>query len=262
MLSLGNFKISLAEKKDAQKVVDLFCEKGGNAHNWNIKKWEHYYKDYSEGEALSIIITDSNTIVAHYGMLPIKIGKLKAYLGLHAYIAEEYRGLSLLSLLMKEVDSQCIKNNASLICGFANPDFSKIKKTLFKWKIIAYLGFKTSPSFAEISRDKEPFYFNYSKDWHKWRFGKDLPFYVNLYQDQNGMKKNQILKIKDSKTLPENFLQEKEAWSKNLYFPNEQNTFSQPFSIKVFDQELIEKKEIFDFKNWFIEMGDSDTFVY
>ena len=46
----------------------------------------------------------------------------------------------------------------------------------------------------------------------------------------------------------------------SLHPSNSNNEFRQPFSIKVYDNSLI-REGFLNYQNWFIEMGDSDTFV-
>jgi hypothetical protein len=53
-----------------------------------------------------------------------------------------------------------------------------------------------------------------------------------------------------------------EGWSPNFMFgSNIINQFSQPFSIKVYNERLL-ASGIYNYNNWGIEMGDSDTFIY
>ena len=52
-----------------------------------------------------------------------------------------------------------------------------------------------------------------------------------------------------------------ENWScSSLHPSNSNNEFRQPFSIKVYDNLI--REGFLNYQNWFIEMGDSDTFMY
>lgn len=246
---------------DIEEIVALFCESGTNPYSWNREKWRHYYRDYPDGTPISLIATVDGQVVGHYGLQPIKIGLISAMLGLHAYVASSQRGLTIISALMKEVDRTCIASGAKLICGFANPKFSFIKSTIFKWKAVCWLGFQNgfSKEDAELMRSKK-FYFNYSDDWFAWRFGSKRDEYVSVYFDSHKTKHVQLLKFCGGKP---NFQSENlELWSPRSIFSSSQpDRFCQPFSIKLFDPELI-KDGIINCENWSIDMGDSDTFQY
>jgi hypothetical protein len=53
----------IAQPEDAQGIVSLFTEESSNPYNWNIKKWEHYYKSYTEGTPISIVAEKNNQII-------------------------------------------------------------------------------------------------------------------------------------------------------------------------------------------------------
>lgn len=256
-------EISIREALDSdiEGIVELFCESGGNHYNWNREKWTHNYRDYPDGTPISLVATINGQIVGHYGMQPIKIGQIPAMLGLHAYVASSQRGLTIISALMKEVDRVCGLRGAQLICGFANPKFSLIKSTIFKWKTPCWLGFQTgfSEEDAEIMKFRK-FYFNYSDDWLVWRFGSKKDKYVSIYFDSQKNKHIQLLKFCDGNLRSEN--QNLEVWStRSMYSTNQPDRFCQPFSIKVFEPELL-NEGILNCENWSIDMGDSDTFQY
>lgn len=246
---------------DIEEIVALFCESGSNPYSWNRAKWKHYYRDYPDGTPISLVATIDGQIVGHYGLQPIKIGLIPAMLGLHAYVASSQRGLTIISALMKEVDRACIIRGAKLICGFANPKFSLIKSTIFKWKTPCWLGFQNG--FSEVDFDlkkSKKFYFNYSANWFNWRFGSKKNKYLSIYFDSINNKHIQLLKYCSDK--PQLNSEDIEAWSpRSTYSTNPSDRFCQPFSIKVFEPELIQEG-ILDCENWSIDMGDSDTFQY
>lgn len=250
-----------AIESDVDEIVALFCESGSNPYGWSREKWRHYYRDYPDGTPISLIATVDGQVVGHYGLQPIKIGQIPAMLGLHAYVASSQRGLTILSALMKEVDRTCIARGAKLICGFANPKFSFIKSTIFKWTTPCWLGFHNgfSEDDADLMRSKK-FYFNYSEYWLAWRFSSKRDEYLSIYFDSQNNKRIQLLKFHEYKLHfdSENI----ELWSPRSIFNSSQpDRFCQPFSIKVFEPEL-KKEGILNCQNWSIDMGDSDTFQY
>lgn len=246
---------------DVDAIVALFCEAGGNPYNWSRAKWNHYYRDYPDGTPISLVATMNGRVVGHYGIQPIKIGKMPAMLGLHAYVASSLRGLTIISALMKEVDRICLSCGAQLICGFANLKFSLIKSTIFKWKTPCWLGFQSGYSEEDVaSKRSRKFYFNYSDDWLAWRFGEKKDSYISIYFDSENNRHNQLLKFCDDKLRFES--KDLELWSpRSTYSTKQPDKFCQPFSIKVYNSELI-NEGILSCENWNIDMGDSDTFQY
>lgn len=253
--------VRIAEDKDIEQIIDLFCESGSNHYQWTSEKWMHYYRHYSEGHAVSLIATLNNKVVGHYGLLPVKIAETPSMMGLHAYVAKAQRGLTVISALMKEVDRICNQSDVGLICGFANPQFSLIKSTIFKWKTVCWLAFKNGLTVQDLEIKKgKKFYFNYSKEWFEWRFGTQLDNYVSFYRDSNKCTHVQLLKYRNEKQLIGDL--NLELWSPVATYPtNQPHTFCQPFSIKIYDRKLVEEG-VSNSENWSIDMGDSDTFQY
>lgn len=260
---MNDLKLEVREtlESDVEGVISLFCENGENPYNWSIEKWKHYYLYYPEGEPISFVATIRGKIIGHYGMLPVRIGRHCAMMGLHAYIAADQRGLAVISALMKEVDLKCKKREIALICGFANPNFSIVKTTIFKWKIVCWLGFqKGIDNSSMVAARSKKYYFSYSPRWYSWRFGALQNEYVSRYIDPQGNMHKQLLKTTKNTCLDK--IAESEGWSPISTYPkNRVGQLCQPFSIKVFDEHLI-NEGILNHNNWKIEMGDSDTFHY
>lgn len=250
-----------AEDRDIEDIIKLFCEAGSNPYGWNVEKWKYYYRYYSEGKPISLIATVNGTIVGHYGLQPIRIAELPAMLGLHAYIASNQRGLTILSALMKEVDRVAKSQGIKLICGFANQRFSQVKSTIFKWKTLCWLGFQTGVSEEDyILKQNKKYFFHYSDAWYTWRFGSKKDNYVSVYYDNEKNTHIQLLKTSSNEHHIES--QNIELWSPRTTFAtNQAERFCQPFSVKVYEPSLV-AEGILDLRNWNIDMGDSDTFKY
>ena len=253
--------VRIAEDSDIKQIIDLFCESGGNPYQRTPEKWKHYYRNYPEGDAVSLVATLNEAVVGHYGLLPVNIGEIPAMMGLHAYVARAQRGLTVISALMKEVDRICQSTNVGLICGFANPQFSLIKTKIFKWRTICWLAFKNGLTDQDLEiKSSKKFYFSYSNEWFDWRFGKQLDNYVSVYCDNNKNNHIQLLKYRSEVPLAGDL--NLELWSPLATYPvNQTYFFCQPYSIKVYDPKLVDEG-IFDSEHWSIDMGDSDTFQY
>lgn len=250
-----------AQNSDIEHVIALFCETGGNPYGWNVEKWMHYYRHYPDGDPVSLVAIRDNVIVGHYGLQPIKIGNVQAMLALHAYVAESQRGLAIISALMAELEKVSKLHGAEIICGFSNPKFTTVKTSIFKWRVLCWLGFQRGVSQLDYSlmRSKR-FYFNHSEDWLAWRFGSLKDRYVSLYLDEYGGERLQLLKWRKDEPQPDD--EKVEVWSpRSMYGADQTNRFCQPFVVKTLKHELVEDG-VLDYRNWSIDMGDSDTFQY
>jgi GNAT superfamily N-acetyltransferase len=249
----------IAQPEDAQNIVSLFTEEN-NDYQWNIKKWEHYYKSYTEGTPISIVAEKNNQIIGHYGVLPIQIADYKAMLGLHAYVSKEYRGFEVISKLMSFTYDYCQQDNIDIVCAFANNNMTLIQSKLFKWNHIGNLIFSDNDTFDHRIIKNRPFQFNYSNDWYKWRFGIDTDVYLSEY---SGLDHPiiQLLKSNQDYFQAKDFdLSKFQFWDPNQYSTGAETRLYQPFSIKILNSKV--SNSILDINHWKIDMGDSDTFVY
>lgn len=252
-----------ARDGDENAIVELFTEQGDNPYGWSAEKWRHYYRAYPEGRPVALVAELDGKVVGHYGMLPIRLGRWSAMLGLHAYVTTAYRGLNVISALMREVDVRCAELGVAAICGFANPKFSIVKKTFFKWRLPVWLGFKSGLDRFDVDAGGEKFRFVYSPAWYAWRFQEYRGAYISRYTAPDGQIRKQLLKLQPDATPPDDAtLACCEGWSRRVMFSVEQkDRFCQPFAVKAFSQDVIDEG-IYESQNWFLEMGDSDTFQY
>jgi GNAT superfamily N-acetyltransferase len=260
---MNKLKIEVSDTKSNEifDIISLFCESGSNPYEWSEQKWKHYYCDYPDGKPVSFVAKVNGKIVGHYGMLPLRIKDYGAMLGLHAYVSQEYRGLLIISELMRAVVRRCKELNIAFICGFANPRFTLIKQSLFKWQVLCWLG--VNENFCvndQLDLKNKKYTFCYTEDWWKWRFGHYDNQYISKYEDDTKTVRKQLLKSRKELIIDE--LEQLEGWCpKTTYSTNKENKRCQPFSIKILKEDIV-KADILDFRNWGIEMGDSDTFVY
>ncbi len=250
----------LESEEEATQVVELFSE-NNNLYNWSLEKWKHFYQNYPEGKPVSFIAVEKGNIVGHYGLLPVVIGGFSSYLGLHAYVATAFRpnGLFVLANIFNKIDSYCQNKGVRFICSFPNPRFSTIITKIFNWKEIINLFFDTAKKYNFNSMKSKKFFFQYSSEWYNWRFGENKSFYISKYY-HSCRSRFQILKSNYECINSLNLgLPCLEFWNPDKYSCNRKDQFTQPFSVKIYDQKF---DKIFNIDKWFIEMGDSDTFVY
>lgn len=256
-----NFQVRRATSADTAGIVTLLQE-GSNPHNWSAAKWEYYYRDYPEGTTVSFLAESEHGVIGHYGLFPVTIGNYRVYMGAHAYVSESVRGLAVISSLMKSLDEFCGAEHIPFIVGFANQRFATVKSKLFKWKTLLSASFISTDNFDPgVFRDR-PFIFHYSTNWMTWRFGtSDTPI-ISKYQKQCGEEPVYQLLFTETNVEARDFgVAEFECWSPEGYCADPSEVFAQPFSIKIYDKRW-SGPNLLDPENWYIQMGDSDTFVF
>jgi hypothetical protein len=185
-------------------------------------------------------------------------------LGAHAYIAETVRGLAVISRLMKSLDEFCVDHGVPFIVGFANPRFTTVKTKLFKWNTPFYAVFEKCSSFDPEAYKSRQLAFSYSEQWLNWRFGLQAsdPVISRHKKSDGDVTSFQLLHTKKSVEAKSFDLVELEYWNPKGYVKlPEKESFSQPFSLKVYDKNW-DGPDLMNPNNWFIQMGDSDTFVF
>jgi hypothetical protein len=249
----GRMKLyRLANKNDAKNIVSLFTSEG-NPYHWTLSKWNHYYMNYPEGKPVSVVALD-NGVIGHYGMLPVRINQYNAMLGVHAFVKKEYRGSGVIFNLMYLVNKYCSDNGIDFICGFNNHNFAKICKSILKWNIAGYLLFD-DVSYFDNQNYQDRYRFIYSQKWYQWKFGSLKPFYTKEYI-KDGKRLTQLLKTNRTNIINDSI----NLWNPERYTLTEPDKWNQPFLIKVINNKI--DKNVLDIRNWYIEMGDSDTFEY
>jgi hypothetical protein len=250
---MSEIEVRISKDDDVHLIVSLLSERG-NPHCWTKEKWLHNYIDYPNGEAVSFIALIDGEVVGHYGIQKVKIKNDNVYLGLHAYVKSSMRGVVVISKLLLAVDDYSKSNSVDYLIGFANKKFTIIKTTLFKWNCVLWLSFQKRTTYKINELDIKRFRIESNKDWLSWRFNNYKDFYLSKYKNSRCL---QLLKLST-----DYYGDEVECWhpSENLG-EEDGELFSQPFSVKVFNKNLIHEG-ILEPSNWGIEMGDSDTFIY
>jgi hypothetical protein len=257
----SRLQIRPADEDDAPAIVRLFTENGSNPYGWTPAKWRHYYREYPEGTPLSLVAEIDDEIIGHYGILPLRIGVLPSALGLHAFVSERFRGLTVLSELMKAVDHECHRLQFAALCGFPNAAFARVCSALFKWRAVAWLGVVSGISARDVDHGDAPYRFRYTDAWYQWRFGAREPSYVSRHVDASGQVRKQLLKLGPDTEAAAAIPQGCEAWTRSAMFDRPSaGEFRQAFAVRIYDASRA--PDMNDSRAWGIDMGDSDTFVY
>jgi hypothetical protein len=256
------FEIRRGTFEDAEDIVNLFSGEE-NLHRWTLQKWRHYYQNYPEGETVFFVAESEQGIIGHYSLFPLVICGEKVYMGAHAYVKETVRGLAVISQLMKSLDEFCVAHNIPFIVGFANQKFTTVKTKLFKWVTPFYASFVTTTRFDPLVFKERSLRFQYSDEWQQWRFGDIAGPVVSQYRKTGcEMPTYQLLYSQVSVAASDYGLSEFECWKPDGYqrCPDGES-FSQPFSLKIYDRHWV-GPDLLNPENWFIQMGDSDTFLF
>lgn len=243
---------------NASKVVELFAI-NGNPYHWTIEKWNKYYQEYPYSGAVSIAAFEADNAIGHYGLLPVRIGNYEALMGVHAYVKDGFRNLKIINTLLLEVYKYAEEHNYAFICGFSNHNFSKVLSAVFKWKVIGYLSFDTVDNLIIKDREKYLYKFNYTDEWYQWKFGQISDVYIKNYI-KDGQTYNQLLKVKTKGIIDLSSKGKINFWNPDKYLSEYQEGWNQPFLIKPIMKDV--EDTIYNIRNWYLEMGDSDTFEF
>jgi len=255
------YRIREATLNDAEGVAALFAA-DGNPHCWSAEKYLHYYRDYPEGRPFALVaVSDEGEMVGFYALLPVQISDLPCFMQLHVFVREDYRRYPIAKTFLEKGCDYANGKGAAMIIAFSNYKFSQVLRRLFGWHLLGYLEFAdVSEVDPECYRDR--LHFEYSDDWFHWKFGNDLKdAYVQTY-NKDGKSVCQLLKARNNQKANASQFEvvSLNAWHPDGYRECDQGTWSQTVTIKALRQELVDY--IYDLRNWYIEMGDSDTFEF
>ena len=152
-------------------------------------------------------------------------------------------------MLLEKVDD--FVSADKFIIGFTNNNFAQVLNRFFGWDILGFLNFSNEASFDDQWRENKNC-FVYSSEWYQWKFGENKNYYLQQYE-KDGKTYNQLLK-----TLPttRSFFKQINCWNPYKNTETHYKKWFQPITIKGC---LSLSRNISD---WYIEMGDSDTFEY
>lgn len=251
----------IATPNHAASIVKLFCE-NGNRHRWSLAKWKHYYVDYPIGNPTAFIACDgSNTVIAHYGLLPTNIAGYNVMLGVHSYVRSDFRGLEVISQLLTRVYEFCDKEKIAFICGFPNKDFNNVLSFFLGWETIGFLRFTENPRY-DISSCKDFIQFEYPTSWYLWKFSRLSDCYIQSFR-KDGKLYHQILKTRKIAFVnaDDHKIDKLHFWHPDFNSKQEQpQIWSQPFAIRILRSGI--NPEALEMNRWLIEMGDSDAFEW
>ncbi|GAB4257797.1 MAG: hypothetical protein Kow0092_04940 [Deferrisomatales bacterium] len=250
-----------ATEEEGPAVATLLAG-DGNPYGWTPDRWAHFYSRYPEGEALSLVaLAEGGVPVGHYGLLPVRVPPFRAMLGVHAWVRPEYRGAEIICRLLGLAEELCRERGVHFLCGFPNATFLPTLRVLAGWRAVGYLGFRRTERF-DPSAFRGRFRFRYSTAWYRWRFGPDRPAYVSLYE-KDGQQHFQLLKTRrDTPVSARDLaLPHLQVWD-----PEQASRrpaalgWCQAFAARPLVAGLPD--DLWDIDHWYLEMGDSDAFVY
>lgn len=248
----------LAGAIDAPGIVALFS-RDGNPFRWSLDKWRHYYADYPEGAALGVVALDEGgQVVGHNGMQPVQVGPYRAMRGMHTYVAEECRDLTVISAVMDRSAEVCAEAGFDFMFGFSNDAFARVSTTLLGWRTLGYLRF-VEAEVVDLVRFRHRLRPAYSEAWSRWKFGSARGPFIKSYT-REGRTYNQLLHSGGLDEIRASDLQMDriQYWSPDHYSRTRPDAWCQGVQIRSLRKDLDES--VFDIHNWMLEMGDSDTF--
>ncbi len=252
-----SFEIRVARPDEAGAIVALLGAHW-TAQSWSLAKYRHYYVDYPEGEAISMVALDDGAIVAHVGLLPIRISGTPAYLVLQVLVSQHYRRGGTLVEMLRASEDEARRRGAQLLCGFGNIRFSKVAARFAHWTIAGFLRFAEVEALA-VADYRDRLAFEYGPAWYRWKLGSEAPVEIRPYT-KDGRTYHQLLKTRGVAHVS---AAEQGVPALHLFHPDrtspvETTDWSQPFVVRPLVEGL--DPRFLDLRQWYVEMGDSDTF--
>lgn len=122
---------------DVQNIVTLLNR---TKYQRDTAFWVWLNRLLPEEESIIHVAENNGQIIGHYAAIPQTINykgqKIKAALGLHAYVAEEFRNTFTIFKLTKGVYQTLKCKNFDMIYGFPNQKFREFQIKVDKWKEI------------------------------------------------------------------------------------------------------------------------------
>ena len=244
-------------------VIRLLSTQWGD-RGWGPAKYDHYYTAYPEGEPLSLVAvhdagSNRGAVAGHFGLLPVTVAGISGYLALHVLVDPTFRRGMALGRLVRYAEQQARQRGAQFICGFANARFAKVVSRLFHWHVLGYLHF-VDVAHLDVAAYCDRLRFAYGEAWFSWKFGCDRAAYLVPYE-RTGTCHQQLLKTRDVQCVRAADLgvSRLNVWHPQGYASAaDEGAWSQPFVLRSLSAGLPER--FASIHNWFVEMGDSDTF--
>jgi hypothetical protein len=255
-----NYLIREAGIEDAPAVARLFSA-GGNPHRWSSEKYLHYYRDYPEGPPFAQMAENAEgRCVGFYGLLPLTVSGHLAFMQLHVMVEENYRRFPITQEFLYAGLGYARSAGADMLVAFSNYKFSQILRRLFQWKLLGYLRF-VDIDVIEPVRYRDRLRFEYSDAWYNWKFGQQRDIYFQEYM-KDDQQISQLLKIRGCDTVKASKAGRASFnyWMPEAYCTVDPGGWRQSVTVKPLNHSCIDR--VSNIENWYIEMGDSDTFEY
>lgn len=252
---MSDFRIRVAGAREAGAIAALL-----GAHwteqAWSEAKYRHYYHDYPEGETVSVVAEEGGVIVAHVGLVPVRISGTRAFLVLQVLVSKDHRRGGTLVEVLRFAEDEGRRRGARLLCGFGNIRFSRVAERFAKWRIAGYLRFALV---EELTVPQGRLAFEYSDAWYRWKLGTGASVVIRPYA-KDGTTYHQLLKTRGMSAVRAT---DHGVAALHLFHPDRTSAeattdWSQPFVVRPLVSDLDPRFE--DLRQWYVEMGDSDTF--
>jgi len=253
------FEIRQTLPSDLDSLVRLLAQ-SGEAYGWCKEKWHHYYRDFPGGQAVSLsaVNTCNGEIIGHFGMLPVTVPPYSSFQTHHVIVDRNNRDIRVILKLFSASEAIAKERKAAFICGVPNQHLIKVANRLCGWKVLGYFHFSDVSTFDPSAYSKR-YHFEYQGDWAPWKFGEGTYPFVHDYT-KNDKTYKQLLKCDPNSKLTASNLGEQSinVWHPDNNSETDDQGWCQPFYFQQLCDDLPE--DIFLIANWFVEMGDSDTF--
>ncbi len=192
-------KIRLYQTGDAEGIYNLFTRE--TSYKRDAAFWVWINRMLSDERSIIVVAEEEGVIVGHYAIIPrnSSIGgvNFKSGLGIHAFIASDFRNVVSIFSITKIAYQVALDRNIDFIYGFPNANYRLIQEKIEKWQKVSIFhayekktekALKKDMSFTweKVTKNNLKFYFHINslletnrKDMNY--FDQSLNYYINRF---------------------------------------------------------------------------------
>lgn len=124
------------QKGDREQICKLFTQHTPYLRDTDFWLWVHRF--WPSRDSIIYLAEEQGEVVGHYAVLPFELKvaqrRIQAGLGIHAFIAPDYRKKIPIFYLTRQCYQACKEEGIELLFGFPNANFRLIQEKVEGWK--------------------------------------------------------------------------------------------------------------------------------
>lgn len=153
---------------DAALVSELFTKNTPYLRDAAFWLWIH--RVWPTGNSISVVAEDNGAIVGHYAILPMPLSlgsiSVRAGLGVHAFVAPEYRGKVPIFQITKKCYGLAKDAGIQMLWGFPNENYRLIQEIVEGWRCVElFNAYEKKPQTNTAPLELVPINPDNASDW-------------------------------------------------------------------------------------------------